>query len=510
MTKTGDAPLFPCKRTPNAARRRRGDPHAAVVGRWGNRGASPVVLCLVALLGPAGCGPKTPPTPAAPPDEVPGAFSRSGDEATEAKWWLVFGDDRLNVLVAQALSDNPGLQSTWARLAQARAAARRAGAETEPALTGEASASRTRIDAPPGKGSMTVSDLALGLAVSYEVDLWGRVRSSLEEAKMDVRAGRADLDAAAITLTARVADTWCRLLDSQAQIALIDEQIATNRKYLEIISLRARRRQANAIDELQQAQRLATTRSQRIQAESARQVLAHELAVLVGKPPAAALPGVAGPLPKMPPMPRTGVPADVLRRRPDVRAAAFRLAGAHHAVAAAAADRFPRVSLSGRLETSGDRTRELFNNWLAMLAANLTAPILDGGSRAAEAERTRAAAEQALHDYGQAVLTALREVEDALVRERHQADFLASLIEQLKLSDKIIDQSMKRYIGGTVNYLRVLDALRSHQVLQRQILTARLNLLRNRITLYRALGGGWDVQKKVGSQSGRPTRAPGE
>ena len=504
--KTGDAPLFSSRLTLV--------PWLHAGEKDENRGASPVlqvsgrlaaaVLCLAVLAGGSACGPKRPAEHTRPPVDVPERFSQSGSRAADGKWWLSFGDGRLNALIEQALSDNPGLQGTWARLAQAEATARKAGADLKPTLTGEASAGHTRTEGSGARGSSTASDLSLGLAVSYELDLWGRVRSARDAAEMDVRATRADLDAAAITLTASVADTWCRLLDSLAQIRLIDEQIATNLKYLQIVSMRARQRQARAIDVLQQQQHLEATRSQRVQAESRRDVLTHELAVLVGKAPRSSLLGVGGPLPGLPALPRTGLPADLVRRRPDIRGASLRLAGAHHTLASAAADRFPRISLTARVQTSGQKARDLFNNWLASLAANLTGPILDGGLRVAEEDRARAAAAQSLHDYGKTVLDALKEVEDALARERRLADYLASLVEQFDLSGKIVVQSRRHYINGAVNYLRVLDALRSHQVLERQILTARLDLIRNRISLYRALGGGWDLERKA---SGEPDEA---
>ena len=457
--------------------------------------------CAAMLAGGAACARRGPAETAAPPIRIPPKFSRTGVEAVGAKWWLSFDDARLSTLIDQALSDNLTLQVAWARLSQAEASARQAGADLIPDLTGTASVTRTRSDGSGNRGSHTTSNLALGLAVSYELDLWGRIRSARDAAEMDLRATRTDLDAAAITLTARVADTWCLLLDSRAQVKLIADQIETNGKYLDIVRLRFRQRQVQAIDVLQQQQQLEDSRCQLVLARARQEVLAHALAVLVGKVPTSELSGVEGPLPPLPALPETGVPAELVRRRPDIRGAAMRLAAAHHNLAAAAADRFPRISLSAGAGTSGPKARDLFDNWLGSLAANLTAPILDGGRRAAEVDRTRAVAEQHLHDYGQTVLDALQEVEDALVNERRQSEYLAGLVAQLDLSGKILNQSRQHYVKGAVGYLRVLDALRSHQSLERKILTARLDLLCNRINLYRALGGSWDLRRKAPGKS---------
>jgi outer membrane protein TolC len=166
-------------------------------------------------------------------------------------------------------------------------------------------------------------------------------------------------------------------------------------------------------------------------------------------------------------------------------------------VAAAVADQFPRISLSARVEASAAETKDLFDNWLASLGANLTAPLLDGGLRAAEVDRTRARAEEQLHAYGQSILDALREVEDALVEERQQERYLASLGRQVELSRQASDQTRDRYAKGAEDFLRVLTALQSYQSLQRRELQARRELIEFRIGLYRALGGGWDMEPPV-------------
>jgi len=469
-----------------------------------SRTATSLLAALLATLsaGAASCVRKAaaPPPEAPPPVAVPDAFSQPGIEAVDFKWWLSLGDPRLSALIDRALSNNLDLGGTWARLAQAQATARRAGADLDPSLTGEAGAARSRSDGS-GRGSSTTSDLSLGLAVSYELDLWGRVRSTRDAAEMDLRATRADLDAAAITLTARVASTWYAMLHSTAQITLLDEQVRTNEKMLEIVSLQMRKRQAGATDLLQQRQQLADTRSQRILALARREVLAHELAVLLGKAPTDKTAPADGPLPALPALPKTGLPADLVWRRPDVRAAALRLAAADHTLAAAVADTYPRISLSARASTSGPKVRDLFDNWLGTLAANLTAPILDGSGRQAEIDRTRAVTDQRLTEYGQAVLNALQEVEDALVRERRHVEYLAALARQLDLSAQTIAQTRLQYMGGAKNYLRVLDAQRSHQRLQRTILLEKLQLIEFRIALYRALAGGWALERP-----GRPKR----
>jgi outer membrane protein TolC len=158
--------------------------------------------------------------------------------------------------------------------------------------------------------------------------------------------------------------------------------------------------------------------------------------------------------------------------------------------ASALAERFPRLSLSARLENESGRSADLFANWFANLAANLSGPLLDGGRRQAEAERAAAAAKEALHLYGQTVLAALAEVEDDLVREEGQRQFLSRLVRQLEMAELVTERVRYRYLRGTEEYLRVLNALLTQQVLERNRLTAHRQLLQERIDLCRALGGG--------------------
>jgi NodT family efflux transporter outer membrane factor (OMF) lipoprotein len=425
-------------------------------------------------------------------------FSLSGSGKIPDKWWTALGDAELNKLVESALRENLDLIATWDRLAEAQATARRSDAGLYPSLTGNGGASRTRTETHKGPGGFGApagttytSNFSLGLVAAYEVDLWGRVRSTSDAAGLDLLASQEDLDAAAISLSAEVARVWFALLESRQQLALLDSQIETSKQILELVELRFGLGKVPAIDMLQQKQQLESKRAEKARTDSVRGVLVHQLAVLLGKAPGKyKAPG--GLLPKsLPGLPDTGLSADLIRRRPDVRSAHYRVAAANKRVAAAIADRFPRVSLSVQAGTSTTRVRDLFDNWLATLAANLTAPILDGGARAAEVDRSRAVASRQLHTYAQKILTAIKEVEDALAREARQREYIDSLDKQLKLSVDVIAKTRQRYANGdkTVDYLRVLASLESHQRLERTRLLAERELIDFRITLYRALAG---------------------
>ena len=465
--------------------------------RAGGRGGAGRLVCLAMLLPCVALGACARQSVSVQsPVALPGQFSAGGQAVMPQKWWTAFGDSGLNSLVEEALKGNFSLRVAWDRLDQSRAAAAASGAPLWPSLDGSAGASRTvqRSNVTPRTYTTAYS---LGLAASYEVDLWGRVRSAYDAARLDASAGSEDVHAAAITLTAELAGTWYQLIEGRGQLELLGEQVATNEKYLELITLRFRRGQASATDVLQQRQLVEQTRGQRVLVESALKVLEHQLSVLLGRSPGTMTPDVPEALPSLPPLPETGLPAEWVRRRPDVRAAELRVRAADRRVGQAVADQFPRLGLAVGAETSAEQIRNLFDNWLASLAANLAAPLFDGGRRRAEVERTRAVLSEQLNAYGHVVVTSLKEVEDALAQEAKQAEYVASLQKQLGLSRESMDQTLDNYTKGTVDFTRYLTTLLAHQRLQRTFLQAERQLVLFRIDLYRALAGSWALPRPV-------------
>lgn len=430
------------------------------------------------------------PPSSSPPVATPELFSRSGEVAAPQQWWVAFDDAALNRLVDRALGANLDLQAAYERLNQARAVRERQEAGLFPSLEARAGAQR-RDD-----GDSETELFSAGLAAEYELDLWGRVRAQVEAEAFRVAAGAADYQAAALSLAAEVANTWFELLAQRSQKELARVQLDTNRKVLSLIRARFSVGQSSSADVLRQRQLVAASREQLLNVEARIRVLEHQLAVLLGEPPnSVALPG-DGTLPALPPLPDTGVPADLVRRRPDLRRAYYQLQAADAELAAAVADRFPRLTLSASLSNETTDSSDLFDDWLATLAGNLVMPLIDGGQRRAEARRVRSVREQRLYEYGQAALVAFQDVEDALIQERQQQRRIDSLREQLELADSAYRQLRIQYVNGAVGYLDVLNALKERQDLRRTLITARQELLAFRVALYRALAGGFPVPEQ--------------
>ena len=457
-----------------------------------------MILASVFLEAFAGC--RFRPPVAKPPVKVPGEFSASGGEEVIDQWWKMLGDETLDLLVKRSLQGNLDIKIMWSRLDAAKAQARIAGAGLYPSVDGEAKVgvgfSEKKTSAAGVETGGATPSFLLGVAAGYEVDLWGRVRSTRKAAVRDFEATRESLKAAAISLSGEVAVAWFSLLEAYGQIRLLKAQEKLNNDFLKLVALRMGYGETGAVDLLQQKQLIESTRNTLTEAEVTARLVEHRLALLLGRgPDENVLPEGAGErnLPELPALPNAGVPSDLLKRRPDVRAAYQQVEAANERVAAAIADRFPKLSLAASVQVSDDGVKNLFNNWLVSLAANLLGPIFDGGRRKAEVSRTRAVAAEALHAYGKTILQALYEVEDALLKEQNFKQRLDTLREQLRLSEMVVQRARDNYVHGVDGYLRVLDAMDKHQTLQRNELTLNRRILENRVALCRALAGGWKL-----------------
>ena len=427
------------------------------------------------------------------PVGVPSEFSQSGAHPFLDKWWTSFGDEQLDALIEEALSGNFSLRTAWDRLAAAESVAHIAGADLVPQIDGNVGAARSRERRSGDTSSRSRFDL--GLSASYEVDLWGRIRSRRQAALADADASREDVDAAAITLSANVAEAWYELATAREEQRVLQSQTDTNEQVYELLTFRFRRGRAEAADVFRQRQLVESNQGDLILARLRAETTAYRLAVLVGRPPRSELPVDAASLISLPPLPDTGIPSALLSRRPDVRSAYLAVQAEDLRVAEAVADRFPRISITAGGDTSADNVRDLFDNWALNVASNVVQPIVDGGRRRAEVERTRALLSESIHQYGQVVLDTLEEVERALIQETRRTEYLASLDQQLATARTVIERTRDSFMQGQLDYLRVLDALTSRQRLEREYVLAKRDRISARIDLGRSLAGGWPSER---------------
>jgi outer membrane protein, multidrug efflux system len=429
-----------------------------------------------------------------PPIAVPERYSVETrmDAAPPEAWWGDFNDPALSELIDASLAHNLQLRAAWARLEQARALVEQAGSGKWPQLEASLSAARTKNRFDLGQEIIVeTTSYNASIQAGYEVDLWRRIDSLENAAAWDAAAVRDSVESIALATAAQVSETWFDLVAQRAQRALIERQLEINETYLELTRLRFEQGLASALEVYQQRQQLVATRARLALIDATIEVLQNALGLLIGRPPGADFAVGRIDLPELPPLPGTGLPADLLERRPDVRAAMRQVVAADYRVAAAIADRLPALRLSGSLSEAADNPGDLFRTPLWSIAGSLIAPIFDGGRRAAEVDRTEAVVDERLYVFAQELLEAVVEVENALAQETQQVIYIEELREQLELAEVTLREARARYRQGLVDYLQVLTSLQALQQVELQVLQARRQLISYRIQLCRALGGTW-------------------
>ncbi|CAN0626435.1 outer membrane protein, multidrug efflux system [Burkholderia multivorans] len=426
-------------------------------------------------------------------------------------WWKAFGDPQLDALETRALSDNQSLQVVAAHYEQAKATLASVGSARLPSINLNASGQRFRIssDRPQtnyavGNVSTVQNDVQFGASVSYEVDLFGRVRRSVEAAQAGTDQARDDLADARLVLTADLASSYLALRELDAEIDVVNRSIGLQQKALDFVSARHELGAVSGLDLLQQQAQLDATRTQAQLLVQQRAQYEHAIATLVGTPaPAFSLPPRIVPL-TAPVLP-TGVPSDVLQRRPDVASAERAMAAANAQIGVARAAYFPRVVLSPDIGWDATRFAGLFTvpGLLWSIGASASQPLFEGGRLRAGVDFAQAGYVAAQANYRQTVLTAFQEVQNAVTG-------LSVLDEAARQAAAAVDDARKltslaqdRYAGGLTAFIDVIGAEQQLLASERQAVQIQGQRAALVVYLAKALGGGWD-----GGAPAAPATAP--
>ena len=462
------------------------------------RGACVAALLAVALGGCAAVGPDySEPQLAVPAGWSAGTGTDAMDAALLARWWHGFGDPVLDRLVADALAANLDLAQARARLREARARRGVAGAALMPSVDASLSGSRSRSSGQSGSGS-TRELYSAGFDASWELDVFGGVRRSVEAAQADLEASVESLSDTRVSLAAEVALNYIDLRTAEQRLAIAEESIAYRGENHQIIRWR---QQAGLVSELDLAQATTDLESTRAVLPPLRTAVIeakNRLAVLLGRNPGEleSLVHADRPIPLAAGEIVAAIPADTLRQRPDVRVAERRLAAQTARLGEAEAARYPSLRLSGslglealELDALADRganTHSLFGG--------ITAPVFNAGRIAANIEIQDALVEQARLAYRAAVLAALEEVENALTAVANTDARRAKLAEAAAAARTTLAIAEYRYASGLADFLSVLDAQRTQLSLDEQLAGSTGELARAQVRLYKALGGGWSTE----------------
>jgi multidrug efflux system outer membrane protein len=460
-----------------------------------------------------------------PPATPPAAFTETGpwkeaapgDAIARGNWWEIFQDPVLNRLEEEARTSSPRLQAAAARVEQARAILGYAGAGRLPTLELAPDASRYAVsghrpDQPekvPGNHEYTTSRFRLPLYASYEVDLWGKVSRQLESAGKRMEASVAAYHTVLLTLQGDVAQTYFQLRAADEEVALLGRGIELRSRARDLVAARKRGGLASELDLARVETELAMIEADAHAAERRRNELQHALAVLVGT-----LPGrltlepatIASQLPSIP----TGLPADLLERRPDVAEAERLLAARNADIGVARAAMFPSIRLTGGYGFESAELSDLLDreSRIWSLGVSLAQPIFDGGRMRANVDRARAQYAENLAAYRERLLVAFKEVETSLAALRILDRQHESQLRAVNSAERAERLATSRYKTGLTNVLELVDAQRTRLLVERVRLQVRQQQMLASVTLIRALGGGWE-DRKYEAQAVPVSRPPG-
>jgi len=424
--------------------------------------------------------------------------AQPNDQNLGGEWWKIFQDPQLDALQAQINVSNQNLKAAEAQYREARAALRYNRADYFPTVTAGLSGFRTRMSAnspPPGaiSNGTTQNDFTLPVTVSYEADVWGRVRKNVESYREQAQASAADLATVNLSMHADLAIDYFQARSLDAQEQLLNSTVKQYEQALELNQSRFDGGIASEVEVEQAKTQLQTTRAAAIDVGVLRAQFEHAVAILIGKPPAEfSLP----PLPLNAPPPRipVSVPSELLERRPDIAGAERRVASANAQIGVAKSAYYPVIGLlaSGGFESSSITTLLQGPSGLWSVGLSALGTIFDGGRRHAVNDQARAAYDFQVAAYRQNVLTAFQQVEDNLAAVRILENEAKVQDEAVAAAQRSLDLSITRYKGGVTSYLEVTtaqSAALADQVTAVNILGRRMA---NTVMLIQALGGGWD------------------
>ncbi|MGH9776047.1 MAG: efflux transporter outer membrane subunit [Candidatus Acidiferrales bacterium] len=469
------------------------------------RAALAALLGAGGLLGGCTVGPKyVRPAADAPPaykENADWKIAQPGDAIPRGNWWEIYNDSQLNALEEKITVSNQNLKIAEDQFRQARAALRISRSAYYPQVTGGVSVTHERpsqnrpfANSSASTKTPNFTDYTIPVDASYEADVWGRVRRTVESSRSEAQASAADLETVNLSLHAELAVDYFELRGADAQEQLLDSTVAAYTKALELAQERYQGGLASAVDVAQAQTQLETTRALAIDLQVQRAQLEHAIAVLVGQAPAT-FSLAASPLDKVPPAIPAGVPSELLERRPDIAAAERRVEAANAQIGVARAAYFPLITLAGTGEFESTRIGTLVSgpSGLWSLGASAAEILFDAGKRHAITEQARAAYDQSVATYRETVLGAFQDVEDNLAALRVLEEEAKTEGVAVNSAEHSLALSNNRYRGGVVSYLEVITAQSAALTDERAAVDIATRRMVASALLIKALGGGWNA-----------------
>lgn len=406
---------------------------------------------------------------------------------TIEKWWREFENPELDQLVEEGLLNNPSIKSLYESLKKSQASAAKNNAYIYPDLDLEGSSS---IRQNHNKSTTTeTKSSSLGLAASYEIDLWHRLKSEQDALALSAKAAQKDFEAGAVTLASEIVNAWKDLVTAKMKLNILEDVEKENKNQLELLKVRFKSGMVKGSSVYEQQKDLLSVSSDINSVKSDIKVLENKLMYLTGGSSAVTVTSLS--LPSFPDFPKAGIPADLLSLRPDIKASELKYLSLSKDLDSAKKDRLPKLSLSGKASITSDDFSLSFDDWLSQLAVNLTMPLFKGGELKEEVNRVKAQKNEAFYDYASLFYKALNEVQDALAREEFQLRKLKLLEGRIKFANAGLYTAELEFKSGKGSYVSIIDKYNALKNLEVSYILEKSNLIEYRVSLYRALGNKW-------------------
>lgn len=418
--------------------------------------------------------------------KIPKTFDKNFYGKSEIdRWWEDFNNEELNFLVTTALENNNTIKKAYENLKKAKAVLAKQDSGLFPDLDIDGGISETKTDKNTSKSS------SIGLGASYEIDLWKKINSQIKAAKFSETAAKKDLEASAVTIASETVDAWKNTVSINSRLEILNKILKENENQLEVLKFRYKNGITNASDIYDHQKEIISLKETINSVNLEKTLLLNKLSYITGLD---FIDIKTSTLPNLPPVPDTGIPSDILESRPDIKASFSRLLASEENLYTAKKNMLPTLSISASAGLSSNDFSLSLDDWISRLAGNLTAPVFKGGYLKEEIKRSRYERNQNLYEYKDLVLSAFKEVSDAVSRENSQKEKLLLIEKRIKASKAALYYAENEYKNGSSDYISYIERYNYLKNLESVFISEKSTLLEYRTALYRAVGSTWTKQ----------------
>jgi NodT family efflux transporter outer membrane factor (OMF) lipoprotein len=406
----------------------------------------------------------------------------------DTNWWYVFNDNKLNNLIEMSFRENFDIKSAIKRLEQANITFKQSSSSNYPNVNLNASTTLTKSDTQKS-GESSVDSYALGLTLSYEIDLFNKIKSAEKSAEFSYLTTKENLKTLLLSLSAQIAENYFAIISINEKIKITEDQLNTNEAILKVLVERYKNSSVSITDVLKQKQNIENIKDSLTALKLNRQIYFNKLKILTGGNEVADL-GIDNTL-MLKPINFDEINFDVVMNRPDVLSKYYQIESAAWDVSAAKANRLPSLTLSSSFTYSSTEINTIFENWSLNLIANLLVPVFDAGKRKLEVEKTKKILEEKIFDYKNTLLTAYSEISDSVITEKKYYESVDYIKNEISLISEILTKQRERYLSGDTDFSIYLNDQISLYTKKKELVDLKYNIIKNRIAFYKSIGGKW-------------------